>query len=113
MILTSAILLLLSSHVLSDSHQEYDRLSNQLAQEVEWIDAQGIQQISKARAVEKLSEFARSSTTEISQKHFSSWKNGKCYWIFDLETDTQGHRVFFYCTKDKRGHERVTKIKVS
>lgn len=114
MVISSALLLLLSAYGLSDSYEEYSRLSNQLSDRIEWIDNNGSINLTKEAAKRKLSALSRiSNVQDISKKHFSTWKNGKCYWIFDLPAQEKAHRIYFFCKRDRSGVSRVTKIKVS
>jgi len=113
MIITSALVLLLTTHSISDSHHEYHKLSKQLADRIEWIDQSGSRTITKRAAQAKLLHLSDNTPDEISKKHFSSWKNGKCYWIFNIASSTGDHRVFFFCRRDRTGQSKVTKIKIT
>jgi len=113
MIVTSAILLLLSTQSLTESHQEFDRLAHQLANHIVWSDEEGSRHLSSRAARIKLKNLSDQSLGGVSQKHFSNWKNNKCYWIFNITSDTKSYRIFFYCERDAKGQSIVTKIKVS
>ncbi len=113
MIISSALILLLSTNGVSDNQAEYNKLSQQLADQIEWMDQSGSRILTKRAAQIKLDELSNRSIKDITRKHYSSWKNGKCYWIFDLTTKHDEYRVFFFSRRDKGGHSRVTKIKIT
>jgi len=113
MIISSALILLLTTHGISESQTEYNKLSQQLADRIEWMDQSGSNMLAKRAAKVKLEKLSKSSVKEITRKHFSSWKNGKCYWIFNVTTQESEYRVFFFSRRDASGKSRVTKIKVT
>ncbi len=113
MIISSALILLLTTHGVSESQAEYNKLSKQLADRIEWMDQGGSSMLTKRAAQIKLDQLSKSTIQEITRKHYSSWKNGKCYWIFTLTTQDSEYRVFFFSRRDAKGQSHVTKIKVT
>lgn len=98
-----------------DAYYRYHELSNQLAHHIEWIDDQGTRTISKHHAKALLKQYAQGVNKEsFSVRHFSAWKNNKCFKILHLTSGNQTYRVFFQCCRDnKKNKNNVTKIKVT
>ncbi len=113
MIISSALILLLTTYGVSESQAEYNKLSQQLADHIEWMDQSGSHKLTKRAAQNKLKNLSKNSIEAITRKHYSAWKNGKCYWIFNLKTQDDEYRVFFFSRRDRDGQSLVTKIKVN
>lgn len=96
-----------------DAKSEYSALSDQLAQEVLWIDTEGSSLISDRTAQKKLKQLIKDLHNPTFRSHHQSrWKNDQSYQIINIRDQKSAYRLFFYCTKIGANRVSVTKIKV-
>lgn len=114
MIIVSAFLIAFTATPI-EAYNKYHELSDQLTDQIEWIDDHGERSISKQHAKTLLKQYAQGvGKNSFSIRHLSEWKNNKCFKIFHLSSANQTYRVFFQCCRDqKKNKNNVTKIKVT
>ena len=114
MIIVNALLLVLVSSPTTDAYSNFHQLSDQLDDQIEWIDEHGESLISKSKARKLLRNYAQGlDKNAFSVRHASNWKNDKCFRIIHLQTNKAGYRIFFQCSKKEGKNQLVTKVKIT